>query len=298
MASDMIAPLPNRGVVSVSGADAGKLLQGLITNDMDLLARDGDAIHAGLLSPQGKILFEFLVVKVAAGLLIDVARDKAGDLVKRLTMYKLRADVALADMSSDYAVFAGGRSPATWASDAGTEVVFKDPRSHDMGYRVLVRASAADGTATNANGADYDALRVALCIPEGGLDYDFGDAYPHEANFDLHNGVSFTKGCYVGQEIVSRMQNKTVVRKRIVTVTSDDLLTRGADIRLGDVTIGRVGTVDGRHALAMLRLDRAVEAHDKGVVLTAAGVEIVPDAGALESYRKTLVARASLPGVL
>ena len=139
----------------------------------------------------------------------------------------------------------------------------------------------------------YHAHRIALGVPEGGKDYDFGDAYPHEADYDLFNGVSFTKGCYVGQEIVARMQNKTVVRKRVVKISAAGPLISGAEIHLGDVAIGRVGTVDGLHGLAMVRLDRAIEAQDKNQSLRAAGTAIDIDADALGRYRKSAASRPS-----
>ncbi len=122
-------------------------------------------------------------------------------------------------------------------------------------------------------------------MPEGGKDYEFGDAYPHEADLDLFNGVSFKKGCYVGQEVVSRMQHKTVVRKRVVMVSGAAGLAAGADILFGEAAVGRVGSVDGRHALDMLRLDRAAEAQDKGIALTAGGIEVTPDANEVARYR-------------
>jgi folate-binding protein YgfZ len=130
-------------------------------------------------------------------------------------------------------------------------------------------------------------------MPEGGKDYDFGDAYPHEADFDLFNGVSFTKGCFVGQEVVARMQNKTVVRKRVVKITGTGPLTSGADVNLGDIAIGRVGTVDGTHGLAMVRLDRVLDAQQKNQPLVSAGTTIEVDAEALTRYSASLAARPS-----
>jgi tRNA-modifying protein YgfZ len=132
---------------------------------------------------------------------------------------------------------------------------------------------------------------VRLGVPEGGKDYAFGDAYPHEANFDLLHGVSFTKGCYVGQEVVARMQNKTIVRKRVVKITAPAALTSGTDVLLGEAPIGRIGTTDGNDALAMLRLDRAVEAEQKNQKLTADGIVVTPDAEALARYLATAAAR-------
>lgn len=281
-----IALLQDRGVVSVTGADAAKLLQGLITNDVDAIA-DGGAIFAGLLSPQGKILFDFFVVKAGDAYLIDVARDKAGDLVKRLTMYKLRADAAIADLSNRYAVIAG------WGGN-GPAKSFADPRTAELGWRLL---SEREPEGDLAPATAYHARRISVGVPEGGKDYDFGDAFPHEADLDLFNGVSFTKGCYVGQEVVARMQNKSVVRKRVVRITGEAPLTSGAGILLGDVPIGRIGTAAGAAALAMLRLDRAIEAQEKSSPLTAGGVVVTPETEALDRYRASAAARPAASGL-
>lgn len=266
MTDAKIALLPDRGVVAVAGEDAGRLLQGIITNDMDLLERQG-AIFAGLLSPQGKVLFDFFVVKVAGGFLLDVAKDQAAGLVKRLSIYKLRAKVAISEVADTHVV-------ACWPhADSG----FKDPRNPGLGGRGLAASpDAFDGAAYDA----YHAHRIALGVPEGGKDYAFGDAFPHEALFDQLGGVSFKKGCYVGQEIVARMQHRGTARKRIVRVTGGTALpVAGTDVLAGDVGIGTMGSSAGVHGLAMLRLDRVTEFAGKGIGLTCGGVRIVPDAG-------------------
>lgn len=301
MASDMIAPLQNRSVVSVSGPDAGKLLQGLITNDLDTLAANGGAIYAGLLSPQGKIQFDFFVVTVPDGYLIDIAGDKAAEFIKRLTLYKLRADVILSDVSKEYKIYAVLQTTASQLNAVAATVQFADPRAPAMGVRILANAAEAvriDTSGVKLSSVAYDAHRVALGVPEGGQDYAFSDAYPHEANFDLLNGVSFTKGCYVGQEVVARMQNKTVVRKRVVKITGDKPLTYGDDIVLGGAVVGKVGTVDGSRALAILRLDRAIEAAEKSLRLSAGGIDVQPDQTALDTYRASVSARAPASGLL
>jgi tRNA-modifying protein YgfZ len=296
MSAAKIARLPDRGVVSVAGPDSEKLLQGLVTNDLDGLA-DGEARHAGLLSPQGKILFDFFVVRHGTDYLLDVARSKAGDLVKRLTMYKLRADVAITDVSESYDVY------AAWGDESGKlvegrGVAYHDPRHPMIGVRLLANADTSAGLVAGNDGArdshgDYDALRVQLGVPEGGKDYAFGDSYPHEADFDLLGGVSFTKGCYIGQEIVARTQNKSIIRKRAVKVSGTAPLTSNVDVLLGDIPIGHVGTADGNAAIAMLRLDRAIEAGEKNQTLTAGGVIITADADALDRYRVSAAVRAS-----
>jgi folate-binding protein YgfZ len=293
MPSAKIARLTDRGVVKVYGSDSEKLLQGLVTNDLEGLHLN-EARHAGLLSPQGKILFDFFVVRITDGYLLDVAVSKAADLVKRLNMYKLRANVAINDVSPNFAVYAvwGEGAPALTATR--TCLSFIDPRHPSLGIRWLADSPPPpDKQVVELAHIDYDALRVHLGVPEGGKDYVFGDTYPHEADFDLFNGVSFTKGCYVGQEIVARMQNKSVVRKRIVKVFSASPLTSGTEVLLDDISIGRVGTVDGTHALAMLRLDRAVEAQEKNRYLFAGGSKIDIEAEALARYRSSVAARPS-----
>ena len=154
----------------------------------------------------------------------------------------------------------------------------------------LVAASARGETAFHA----YHTHRIALGIPEGGKDYEFGDAFPHEANFDLLDGVSFEKGCYVGQEIVARMEHRGTVRKRIVRVAgASELPATRPDVKIGDVVIGRLGSVAGRMGLAMLRLDRAIEAVDKGEPITADGIALEVDAAMLARQRKVMADKAA-----
>ena len=272
-----IAVLADRGVVGVTGADAVKLLQGIITNDMDLLSAQ-PAIHAALLTPQGKILFDFFVVKAPDGFWLEAAADKTADLAKRLTLYRLRAKVDINDRSAEYRVFAlWGGAPEALAGAAGTQ--FPDPRLAALGRRGLTRTQLApDFTAAiralEVPAQDYHAHRIALGVPEGGKDYTFGDAFPHDADLDQLHSVSFAKGCFVGQEVVSRMQNRSHVRKRIVAIVGDAPLLAGAAITAGPAVIGTVGSVAGSDALALVRLDRAAEAAAKGTRLMADGVAI------------------------
>jgi tRNA-modifying protein YgfZ len=271
-----IAELADRGVVRVAGEDAGKLLQGVITGDMDLLARQ-PAIHAALLTPQGKVLFEFFVAKTADGYLLETGADQAAALAKRLAMYRLRAKATIEDASTAYRVLALWGSSAQSPSEAVGAVSFADPRLPALGHRILAEAAHASVShGADATAADYHAHRVALGVPEAGKDYPLGDTFPHEADLDQLAGVSFSKGCFVGQEVVSRMQHRTSVRKRVVPIEAigPGVLATGSDITFGTATIGKVGSVAGRRALAMLRLDRAAEAAAKGEPLLAGGVEI------------------------
>ena len=283
-----MAFLPDRGVVLVSGADAEKLLAGLITNDMALLS-DAPAIYAGLLSPQGKVLFDFFVVRNGDGFLLDVAREQAPALAKRLTLYKLRAAVEIADVSPDYAVAALWSGQSSALESGPRCLVFADPRLAEMGTRALMHvplpSDLGGAGIAAATDRDYLAHRIRLGVPEGGKDYAFGDTFPHEALFDQLNGVSFTKGCYIGQEIVSRMQHRATVRKRIVPVMGQEKLPAGGiDIMAGEVAIGTLGSVAGRGGLALLRLDRAQEFKSHGVALTAGGVAIDVEAPAFATF--------------
>lgn len=276
MTETRIALLPDRGVVAITGEDAGKLLQRVVTNEMANLDT-APALHAGLLSPQGKILLDFFVVKAADGFRLDTSRDKARELAQRLTLYRLRAKVEIADVSPHYIVAAiwGGPPPAC---DARNALLFPDPRLAALGHRCLVAMGgdwligAAGRAATQQ---EYAAHRIALGVPEAGKDFALGDAYPHEALYDQLAGVSFKKGCYVGQEVVSRMQHRGTARKRVVIVVGTaPLPAPGTAVRAGEALIGTLGSTDGSRGLALLRLDRAVEMQAKGATLEAAGVAL------------------------
>lgn len=285
------ALLADRGVVRVDGSDAEKLLQGIITSDMELLAGQ-PAVHAALLTPQGKILFEFFVARSGDGFLLETAKDQAAGLAKRLTMYKLRAKVDIREAGAECVVMAvWGEHPQS-PGRTGDTVSFSDPRLPELGLRVLADAqSAADiAAATNgmdAHAQDYHAHRIALGVPEGGKDYAFGDTFPHEANMDLLNGVSFSKGCFVGQEVVSRMQHRGTARKRIVIVEADSPLQTGSEIVAGPATIGTIGSVSGHRGLALVRLDRVEEMQRRGERITAAGTALTIR---LPAYLKAAVA--------
>ena len=265
------ALLSDRGVLRVAGPDAQKLLQGVITNNLDRL-QDGAAIHAGLLSPQGKILFDFFVIAAEDGFLLELVRDTAAELAKRLGFYRLRAKVDIAeDPAFQVAAVWGGKVRIPSGA-----VSYPDPRLPELGTRILMATgeSAAELGCEPASEADYHAMRIRLGVPEGGRDYVFGEAFPHDALFDQLNGVDFKKGCFVGQEVVSRMQHRGTARKRILPVEGDAPLTSGGEIEAGSLPIGPIGSVDGASGLALIRLDRAADALAKGTPLRAGDTTI------------------------
>jgi folate-binding protein YgfZ len=268
-----VALLDDRSVVAVTGDDAAKLLQGIITNDMDLLAKQ-PAIHAALLTPQGKILYEFFVARSDTAYLIDIARAQATDFIKRLTLYKLRAKVDITDIGGEYRVFAVWDSPAPSRIQILGATVFPDPRVPALGERIIAEARFADDIKSAIGGLDvplagYDAHRIALGIPELGKDYASATTFAHEANLDALKSVSFTKGCFVGQEVASRMEHRGTARTRAVVVEGDAPLVASDAIVAGDAQIGAVGSTAGTRALALVRLDRANEAEQKGRKIAA-----------------------------
>jgi len=266
------ALLPRRGAIRVAGIDARKYLQGLITNDIDKAGK-GHAIHTGLLAPQGKILFDFFVVATDGGYLLDISKEKAGELAKRLGFYRLRANVEIVEEPSLAVAAAWGGKPRLF-HDA---VAYPDPRLPELGVRIILPASAnvAELGCTSASEDDYDIHRIRLGVPEGGLDYGFGEAFPHEALFDQLNGVDFAKGCYVGQEVVSRMEHRGTARRRVVPIEGEaPLPSPGSGIEVGNMPIGTIGSVSGASGLALVRLDRAEEALSRGIPLMAAGVKL------------------------
>lgn len=280
-----IARLAERSTVAVTGADAEKFLQGIITGDMDRL-RSGSAIHAALLSPQGKMLFEFMVVGMQDGFRLETSRARAAELVKRLGLYKLRAAVQISDRSAEEDMY------AAWG-DGGDAIegAYADPRLPELGWR-FARAHGAPVPDTESAAA-YHAHRIAQGVPEAELDYALGDTFPHEACLDVLGGVAFDKGCFIGQEVVSRMQHRGTARKRFVMVSAQDALPPPrTEITAGAAAIGVMGSSAGRKGLALVRLDRAAEAMQAETPFRAGDIDVsltVPPwapyalAGALQS---------------
>ncbi|WP_262272930.1 CAF17-like 4Fe-4S cluster assembly/insertion protein YgfZ [Microvirga yunnanensis] len=267
--------LADRGVVRVSGEDAKGFLDNLITCDLDRVSAHTARLGA-LLTPQGKILFDFLVFQapqeIGGAYYLDVLRVHAPDLAKRLGFYKLRAKVAIEDLSDSLSLVAGWDAPKP---DEEAGLVVDDPRLPDLGWRAIV---AAQDTAEfgRDDPAAYHAHRIALGVPEGGRDFLFGDAFPHEALMDQLHGVDFDKGCYVGQEVVSRMQHRGTARTRIVPALYEGGFAAdvGVEVTAGEKALGRTGTGAQGRGLLMIRLDRAADALQAGETIRAGGIPV------------------------
>jgi folate-binding protein YgfZ len=271
--------LEDRGVVEVAGADAAKFLHNLVTNDIGKLPA-GAARYCALLTPQGKILVDFLVFALEEGesrrYLLDCPLALEGELVRRLGMYKLRAAVTISPRSEGLAAFAvlTDTRPETPAI-----ALARDPRSEKLGWRGL----AARGTLKScALRADYEARRIAATVPQGGIDFAYGDTFPHEANMDLLAGVDFSKGCYVGQEVVSRTQHRGLARRRVVRYRAEsEAPPPGAVVRAAGKELGLTGSHSQHQGLALIRLDRLAEARAAAAPPEAGGAKLEFDAEGL-----------------
>jgi len=271
------ALLPDRGVVKVAGDDARLFLNGLLTNDVGKIA-PGSPRFAALLTPQGKIIVDCIVVEAPAedggGFYLDVPRALAPELVAKLTFYKLRAKVTAENLSENLGVM------AVWPGGGETDygLCYPDPRVRALGARTmlppqLASEAAADLGATLTDADAYDAHRIAFGVPRGGHDFIYGDTFPHEADMDQLNGVDFGKGCYVGQEVVSRVEHRAAARSRVVPVAYDELSPlEGLPVMAGDKQVGQLGSTANGRGLALLRLDRIDEALKAGTPLTAGGI--------------------------
>lgn len=227
----------SRAIHHISGTDAESFLQGLITNDIARL--DQGLVYAAILTPQGKYLADFFLLRRDGGILLDVAAELAPGLIQRLNMYKLRADVSITP--ADLSVF-HGTGPAP-------EGALPDPRHPDLGWRLY-------GSEAGDDGSDFEAIRVAHCIPETGVELT-PDTFILEAGFERLNGVDFRKGCYVGQEVTARMKHKTELRKGFRTVRITGAAPVGTPIEAGGKAAGTLFTQSGDRAIAYLRFDRA-----------------------------------------
>src|SRR5579863_455197 len=271
--------LPDRGVVKVTGETARDFLNGLITTDVARV-QPGVGRFGALLTPQGKITVDFLITEAPAGhgggFLIDCPKALARALTDKLGFYRLRARVGIENLSDGLGVL------AVWDGEPAVkpDLAFTDPRNAALGLRILLPAELAQ-KAADLIGAEmvdssaYEAHRVASGVPRGGLDFIYGDAFPHETNMDRLHGVDFDKGCYVGQEVVSRMQHRGTARTRTVRLLLDGPAPEaGMAILAGDKPVGTMGSAADGHALALMRIDRAGEALEAGTPLTAGGLSI------------------------
>jgi len=271
------ALLPDRGVFKVIGDDARKFLHGLVTADV-LDLTPGQARFCALLTPQGKIIADFFVTQApqddGGGFFLDIPRAVAATLFEKLNLYKLRAKLLIEDLTEILGVI------AAWDGSGTTKqgLCYADPRLPALGLRVMIAPHRAAAAASDLGAAlvaaeDYEAHRIALGVPSGGIDFTYGDAFPHEADMDQFGGVDFAKGCYIGQEVVSRIEHRGIARTRAVALRYDGAPPeKGAAITAGERQVGTMGSAAHGRGIALIRLDRVAEAEQTG--LAAGGIPI------------------------
>lgn len=279
-----IVYLPDRGVIRVSGAEAREFLNGLVTSDMGKVS-PATARFAALLSPQGKILYDFFVTEAeeadGGGFYLDAPRVLCRDLAQRLAMYKLRADVTIEDMSDALGI---GAVVGTAEYDPLDYLAFGDPRLPALGTRLIGERSRLE--AIGGDVKTYHAHRISLCVPEGGKDFAYSDAFPHETLMDQLGGVDFAKGCYVGQEVVSRMQHRSSARTRIMQAVYPEgfAAMEGLDVVADGKVIGRTGSQHKGRGLVLIRLDKLADAVAAGHPVMAGGIVMTVERPAYATF--------------
>lgn len=267
--------LADRALVRVAGPDAEHFLQNIVTADLTELP-DGALKPCALLTPQGKILFDFLIARDGTdAFLIDCRADVADDLVRRLMLYRLRAKAEISKPDQQVATieWEDDSSPSDLdSSPSGTD---STPLFHDLRFATPTVLRRYGGSAGHDARAAWDLLRIANGVAESGTDYQLSDAFPHDVLLDQNGGVGFRKGCYVGQEVVSRMQHRGTARRRVLVARSDGPLPASAtEITANGRPVGTLGTVVGTEGLAIARIDRVKEAMDSGTPILAGEVAL------------------------
>lgn len=253
--------LENRAVIRVSGTEAKSFLQGLVTNDVELVSAD-QAIYAAMLTPQGKFLFDMIIVEDGDSLLLDIEASRKPDLLRRLMMYKLRADVDLAD-----------EPHAVWALFDGKPqngISYADPRHKALHTRVIATEAPIEGTEPLSY-ETYEERRIRHGVPDGSRDIAVEKYFWLETNAEKLNGVSFSKGCYVGQELTARMKHRTTLKKKILPVKFEGNAPEAGSLieTVSGKKVGEVLTTSGQYALAYLRLEHLdAQLQANGIALT------------------------------
>jgi hypothetical protein len=258
MTENTCVVLEERGVVAVSGVDARSFLQGIITCDVHKISPQM-AVYGAFLTPQGKYLVDFFIAELGDMLVLDMERAGIADFIKRLSLYKLRSDVSMSDVSDQFQVMAffGGdysEEPGT-CLPMGGGVVFTDPRLSDAGQRAFIKIEDQTEFTLSPQEA-YDNHRLSLGLPDGSRDLIADKSTLMENGFDELNGIDWHKGCYMGQEVTARMKHRGLVKKRLVCVDIDGPPPAlGTPVMIGDREAGEMRSSSGNKGLALIKLD-------------------------------------------
>jgi tRNA-modifying protein YgfZ len=270
-----IAHLQNRTVIDLSGPDAEHFLQNIITTDLETV-RNGEALPGALLSPQGKILFDFLVSRGTESLRLECRGDIADDFTRRLMLYRLRAKVKIIQQKQDVVAVEWEGDSSSSSDDSMPAPRFGDGVRDRRFVNVTVfRFYGASLPVADTGQEKWNAFRIAEGVAESGADYALGDAFPHDVLLDQTGGVGFKKGCYIGQEVVSRMQHRGTARRRVLIAHAKGGAPQTGDaITANGRAIGTMGSVSGASGLATVRIDHVKDAVDKNVPILAGNVPI------------------------
>lgn len=268
--------LADRALISVSGPEAEHFLQNILTVDLDALGQD-EAKPGALLAPQGKILFDFLVSRAAENAFrLECRADIADDFIKRLMFYRLRAKVDISKQEQD--VVAVWWQPDSNASQNDSAALPSESSTgmRDSRFSLPVwRFYEAPLPEADAKQADWNAFRLSQGVAESGPDYALNDAFPHDVLLDQLDGVGFKKGCFIGQEVVSRMQHRGTARRRVLLVEAADALpASGTELTVNGRPVGVLGSVSDTRGLAIARIDRVKAAMDASQEISADGVAV------------------------
>ncbi|MEQ1752879.1 MAG: folate-binding protein [Micropepsaceae bacterium] len=256
------AILSDRTILKLSGPESPAFLQGLITSDVQKL-RPANPIYAALLTPQGKIICDFLLSSVADDIYLDCAIARSVDLASRLKKYRLRAKVTIEDQSKSLVVLAASEAPR---DPKLATTAFADPRSAALGFRWIMSRENLDASLAHLGielepGETYERHRIECAIPDSVRDLQPETYFPLDCNFEELHGVDFEKGCYVGQELTSRMKHRATSRRRILPVAATEPLPpTGTRIVVGDIDVGEMLGSLGPNGLAQIRLDKLADA--------------------------------------
>jgi len=256
-----VVNLSNRALVHITGEEAEKFLQAVITTDLDKLGPE-DLKPGALLAPQGKILFDFLVSRIDGGLRFDLPASIAADFIKRITLYRLRAKAEITQLPESLV-------SVSWQTESHPSQNVSIKRDSRFPTELNVRRiyGPADGTSDESA---WTQLRAEYGIAEGEADFAYNDVFPHDVNFDQTGGVSFPKGCFIGQEVVSRMQHRGTARRRVLVARSEESLPpMGTPVTVDGRDIGTIGSSADTIGIALVRIDRAKDAIDAGSPILA-----------------------------
>lgn len=270
-----LTSLPERAVIEITGAEAKSFLQRVITQGPQGV-EPGKAMASALLTPQGKVIADLVLFDTGeGGLYVDIPGAQAEDLLKRFKLYKLRAEAEIGLRAELAVAQARGEEEDDLAAVA--HAIAPDPRSGHMGRRAIVNAGGP------VEQEAYDAARIAACLPECGKDYGPSEVFSTDVNHDLIGAINYKKGCFVGQEVASRMHRKGGVRKRTIRLAADMILKKGTPVAVGETEIGEITSALAGRALARVRIDRLKAGIADNDIPHADGVrlEVIEDLGAL-----------------